>query len=119
MPVDTEFCFEGMKCPSYTNRQLRLPRQILNEFLWNVSQDNKLKACQTSKQAIIYILKLNQYVIKSKEHLTELFLFHFFKIEGFVFSFWKTRRKQCYFDLADLPHLVGTNISKRVVRVTE
>ena len=78
MPVDTEFCFEGMKCPSYTNRQLRLPRQILNEFLWNVSQDNsdyyinnKLKACQTSKQAIIYILKLNQYVIKSKEHLTE------------------------------------------------
>ena len=40
MPVDTEFCFEGMKCPSYTNRQLRLPRQILNEFSWNVSQDN-------------------------------------------------------------------------------
>ena len=40
MPVDTEFCFEGMKCHSYTNQQLRLPEQILNEFLWNVSQDN-------------------------------------------------------------------------------
>ena len=31
--VDTEFCFEGMKFHSYTNRQLRLPEQILNEFL--------------------------------------------------------------------------------------
>ena len=38
MPLDTEFCFEGMKYHSYTNRKLRLPEQVLNEFSWNVSK---------------------------------------------------------------------------------